>query len=228
MAERSGTAKRTSPTGKSGSNADERNRTSTGFYSHKNLNLARLPVPPHPQGRPESLAGPRDSAKPKPRLSHVQATPKPRPSQAQPKPNLSSNASASPTHAGSSEQPRRAADSLLQRTCGAEHEAPSRQPTTYSEHFALHFALSPRNRGRSVRRGSDTALRLPPPRMTTEAPPPTRLPSPAFMQDVYAGCPVWLSGLAFRPGFPAWLSGVGAHAGCTPEPSAHHPTVPRE
>ena len=29
--------------------ADERNRTSTGFYSHKNLNLARLPVPPHPR-----------------------------------------------------------------------------------------------------------------------------------------------------------------------------------
>lgn len=29
--------------------ADERARTSTGFYSHKNLNLARLPIPPHPR-----------------------------------------------------------------------------------------------------------------------------------------------------------------------------------
>ena len=29
-------------------NADERNRTSTPCYGHKNLNLARLPVPPHP------------------------------------------------------------------------------------------------------------------------------------------------------------------------------------
>ena len=35
-----------------GVSADERNRTSTGCYPHKNLNLARLPVPPHPrQGR---------------------------------------------------------------------------------------------------------------------------------------------------------------------------------
>lgn len=59
-----GAVKRTSPTGESGSNADERNRTSTGFYSHKNLNLARLPVPPHPQGRLKMVAAPRDFAKP--------------------------------------------------------------------------------------------------------------------------------------------------------------------
>jgi len=33
--------------------ADERNRTSKGCYSHENLNLARLPVPPHPRGTRE-------------------------------------------------------------------------------------------------------------------------------------------------------------------------------
>ena len=29
--------------------ADKRTRTSTGFYSHLDLNQARLPIPPHPQ-----------------------------------------------------------------------------------------------------------------------------------------------------------------------------------
>jgi hypothetical protein len=30
-------------------NADERSRTSKGFYSHQDLNLARLPISPHPR-----------------------------------------------------------------------------------------------------------------------------------------------------------------------------------
>ena len=38
--------------------AGERSRTSTGKKSHRNLNPARLPVPPHPQSRWQSYRSP--------------------------------------------------------------------------------------------------------------------------------------------------------------------------